>query len=89
MEKALALRLAEIVLQKTLGNPFFVIHYLKHLYDTLILSFDPAAGAWTCNVDQVASMELADNAAQLMITQFKRIDPKVCIGDFFSFLFFF
>ena len=83
MERDLALRLAAILLQKTLGNPFFLIHYLKHMYDTNVLRFDPNKGVWTCNVDQVSAMALAENAAELMIAAFQRMDPEVRFAAMF------
>ena len=77
MEMEVASRLSAILLKKTLGYPFFLIHYFKLLYDTSVLRFDHTRGYWTCNAEQVAGMELADNAAELMIATFKRLDPKV------------
>lgn len=71
------MRLADILMSKTLGNPFFLIHYLKRLYDEELLKFDPVSGLWVCNVEQVASKELAENAAALMTDVLARLDPQV------------
>ena len=71
------MQLADILVTKTLGNPFFLIHYLKSLYDDEVLHFDATTGNWVCCPMQVASKELADNAAQLMTLTLSKLSPEV------------
>jgi predicted ATPase len=77
MRKDDAEKLADAILPKTLGNPFFAIHYLKRLYDDRVLHFDCEAGVWVCDAETVATMDLAENAAQLMIGTLQKLDPEV------------
>lgn len=77
MEKDRAFRLAQLLVSKTIGNPFFLIRYLKRLYDEEVLRFDGEAGTWVYNEEKAATMEVAENAAQLMTLELKQLDPKV------------
>lgn len=77
MDPALSTRLGTVLTRKTLGYPFFVLRYLRLLYDSRDLYFDPQRGLWECNIDKVATMELTINAAELVVAEFRRVDPEV------------
>lgn len=81
MDPALSTRLGTVLTRKTLGYPFFVLRYLKLLYDSRDLYFDPQRGLWECNIDKVATMELTINAAELVVAEFRRVDPEVRNGS--------
>jgi len=57
---------AELCVAKTGGNPFFLSQILRKLYESGIVAFDPAAGAWQWDVEKIRGMEIADNVVALM-----------------------
>ena len=46
----IAAPLAELIFEKTGGNPFFAMQFLTALADESLLSFDYEATAWTWNL---------------------------------------
>jgi hypothetical protein len=58
--------LAELVQEKTGGNPFFAIHFFIVLADEGLLAFDQAASAWQWNVDLIRAKSYAANVADFM-----------------------
>src|SRR6202035_962589 len=65
--------LAELIQQKTGGNPFFVIQFLVALADEGLLAFDPATSAWQWNIDRIGAKSYADNVVDLMAGKLKRL----------------
>ena len=53
--------LAQLVLSKTAGNPFFVNQFLRVLYEEQLLSFDAGQGLWGWDVGQIHGLGLTDN----------------------------
>ena len=84
--------LAQLVLEKTGGNPFFVIQFLKLLEREGHLRFDDAAARWVYRIEQIADAPLADNVIDLMTRSIQRLPPKsqyaltlaACIGNVFD-----
>ncbi|WP_437588534.1 AAA family ATPase [Sorangium sp. So ce1000] len=64
--------LAGAILKKTGGNPFFVKQFIRHLYDTKALVFDPAAG-WRWDLWQIERLECTDNVLSLMAETIRRL----------------
>jgi predicted ATPase len=62
-EPARAARLAQLVHEKTAGNPFFVIQFLYALAEERLLTFDHGAGRWTWEMDRVHAKGYTDNVA--------------------------
>jgi PAS domain S-box-containing protein len=65
--------LAELVLRKTDGNPFFVNEFLRLLYDENLLTFDAKHLRWQWNVDRIQAQNITDNVVELMLLQLKRL----------------
>ena len=65
--------LAQLVLQKTEGNPFFVNEFLKSLHGEKLLRFDPQAQHWTWDVEQIRAQALTDNVIELLLVKLKRL----------------
>jgi len=65
--------LAQLVHEKTGGNPFFAIQFLTEMAKENLLRFDREAGAWTWNIEQIRRKGLSDNAADLLVTKLKRL----------------
>ncbi|MDI1432550.1 AAA family ATPase [Polyangium sorediatum] len=64
--------LASAVLKKTGGNPFFVKQFMRHLYETKVLVFDPKAG-WGWDLPQIARLGCTDNVLSLMVETLRRL----------------
>ncbi|PZO37910.1 MAG: serine/threonine protein kinase [Pseudanabaena frigida] len=84
--------LAELVLRKTEGNPFFVNEFLRFLYSENLLSFDAERLSWQWNIDQIQAQDITDNVVDLMLLKLKKL-PKVtqqmlclaaCVGAEFN-----
>lgn len=84
--------LADLIVGKTLGNPFFVNEFLKTLYMEGLLNFDPAMGAWVWHDEAIASLEITDNVVDLMLAKLRKQSPHTqqilslaaCIGAEFD-----
>ncbi|MDY7075516.1 MAG: PAS domain S-box protein [Chloroflexota bacterium] len=57
--------LAELVLEKTLGNPFFAKQMLEMLYDDEMLTFSAGSG-WQWDMGQIGQIEVTDDVVDLM-----------------------
>lgn len=71
LEKTLPL--AELVLQKTQGNPFFVNEFLKNLQGEALLRLNPQSHQWEWDIDQIQSQDLTDNVIELLISKLKKL----------------
>ncbi|MCD4722557.1 MAG: AAA family ATPase [Desulfobacula sp.] len=55
--------LAEIVAQKTKGNPFFIIDFLTSLYRNKLLVFNFKKSVWQFNAKKINYLNITDNVA--------------------------
>jgi predicted ATPase/signal transduction histidine kinase len=84
--------LAQLVLRKTGGNPFFVTQFLRSLEREGHLRFDTDAARWTYRIAEIADAPLADNVIELMTRSIERLPAKsqyaltlaACIGNRFD-----
>ena len=84
--------LADLVSQKTGGNPFFVIQFLKALWREKLIAFDYDKGHWAFQMDAIAAAGITDNVVDLMTRKIQRLSPKAqnalmlgaCIGNQFD-----
>ena len=53
--------LAQLVYEKTGGNPFFAIHFFTALADEGLLWFDSLTRAWQWNIDRIRAKNFTDN----------------------------
>jgi PAS domain S-box-containing protein len=65
--------LAELVLRKTGGNPFFVNEFLKTLYAENLLSFDLEHLRWRGDITRIESKNITDNVVELMLGKLKKL----------------
>jgi predicted ATPase/signal transduction histidine kinase/ActR/RegA family two-component response regulator len=65
--------LAELVDQKTGGNPFFAIQFLIALADEGLLAFDSVAAVWVWDIDRIHAKNYTDNVVDLMVQKLKRL----------------
>jgi len=81
--------LAQLVLAKTAGNPFFVLQFLDALDDEGLLAFDHEAQGWSWDVDRIHAKGYADNVADLMVGKLARLPDEAqkalrqlaCLGN--------
>jgi len=65
--------LAELVQDKTGGNPFFAIQFFTALADEGLLAFDSVARAWQWDIDRIRTKSYTDNVVALMAGKLKRL----------------
>jgi predicted ATPase len=58
--------LAHLIQQKTDGNPFFVIQFLRSLCDEGFFEFDRTRRRWTYRLEDIARAQTTDNVVVLM-----------------------
>ncbi|MEH2446744.1 MAG: AAA family ATPase [Nostoc sp.] len=84
--------LAQLIIQKTDGNPFFVNEFLKTLHQENLLNFDRQHGIWRWNIAQIEAQGITDNIVSLMIGRMQKLPPPTqqvlklasCIGNRFD-----
>ncbi|HKR39920.1 MAG TPA: AAA family ATPase [Paraburkholderia sp.] len=81
--------LAQLVHEKTGGNPFFVIQFLHALADGNLLAFDHRTVRWTWDLHRIHGKGYTDNVADLMIARLNRLPAETqralqqlaCLGN--------
>ncbi|AUT75951.1 protein kinase [Paraburkholderia hospita] len=65
--------LAQLVHEKTGGNPFFVIRFLHALVEEDLLTFDHDAGQWCWDPGRIHAKGYTDNVVDLMVGKLSRL----------------
>ena len=86
-----SMSLAQIVFDKTKGNPFFVNQFLKMLHDQRYISFDPAYG-WIWDLHKIQQLQVTENVVQFMSDKLYHLPDDhldiiklcACIGNRFD-----
>jgi len=81
--------LAQLVYEKTGGNPFFTIQFISSLAGEKMLAFDHDAACWSWDLDQIHAKGYTDNVVDLMIGKLIRLPAETqtalqqlaCIGN--------
>src|SRR5216684_4280139 len=68
-----AAALAELIHEKTAGNPFFVIQFISALVEEGLLTFDYGDGQWSWDLNTIRAKGYTDNVADLMVGKLKRL----------------
>ncbi|HEY9853907.1 MAG TPA: AAA family ATPase [Leptolyngbyaceae cyanobacterium] len=88
--------LAELVIRKTSGNPFFVNHFLKSLYQEKLLIFIKSVDGnnclWQWDIAQIEALDITDNVVELMIQKLRKLPSftqqvlqlAACVGNRFD-----
>ncbi|HRG76873.1 MAG TPA: adenylate/guanylate cyclase domain-containing protein [Leptospiraceae bacterium] len=84
--------LADIVIKKTEGNPFFINEFLKTLYREKNLNFNTTKGIWEWDSFKIESMGITDNVIELMGSRIQKLSRSSkhllqiasCIGSSFN-----
>ena len=72
-EPAQATALAELIHEKTAGNPFFAVQFISALVEEGLVTFDYAAGRWCWDVNSIRAKGYTDNVVELMVGKFHRL----------------
>lgn len=81
--------LAQLVHDKTAGNPLFAIQFLMSLADEALLTFDHDSAGWSWNLDRIHAKGYTDNVVDLMISKLTRLPAEAqyamqqmaCLGN--------
>jgi PAS domain S-box-containing protein len=81
--------LADCVIQKTGGNPFFTTQFVAAVADQGLLTYEPDASGWHWDLAQIQAKEVGDSVVDLMIERLGRVTTEVlsvlqhmaCIGS--------
>ncbi|WIW44911.1 AAA family ATPase [Bradyrhizobium sp. 62B] len=65
--------LAQLILQKTDGNPFFINQFLSALRNEGLIAFDSASSRWSWDLKRIHAKGYTDNVADLMIGKLARL----------------
>jgi predicted ATPase len=68
--------LAQLVSEKTGGNPFFAIQFLSSLAEEGMLILGHAAGHWSWDLDRIHAKGYTDNVVDLMVGKLNRLPIK-------------
>jgi len=72
-ERGRAEALAELVEEKTTGNPFFAIQFIYALFEEGLLTFDHAEGKWGWDLNHIRAQGFTDNVVDLMVGKLSRL----------------
>jgi len=84
--------LAELVLHKTAGNPFFVTQLLKEVHTDGLITLDHQQGRWRWDMERIQARSITNNVVDLMIGKLRRkpeatqesLRLAACLGNRFS-----
>jgi PAS domain S-box-containing protein len=68
-----ATALAELIHEKTEGNPFFAIQFIGSLAEEGLLTFDYGAGQWSWDLHRIRAKGYTDNVVDLMVGKLSRL----------------
>jgi predicted ATPase len=72
--------LAQLVHEKTGGNPFFAIQFLTGLAEEGLLVLDTGAAAWTSDLARIRAKGYTDNIVDFMVAKLKRLSDTTQQG---------
>src|SRR6202158_4194714 len=65
--------LAQLIHDKTAGNPFFAIQFLSALAEEALLTFDHDARRWSWDLNRIQAKGYTDNVVDLMVGKLNRL----------------
>ncbi|HTG16342.1 MAG TPA: AAA family ATPase, partial [Blastocatellia bacterium] len=81
--------LAQLIHDKTGGNPFFAIQFLSALAEENLLTFDHGERRWSWDLNRIHAKGYADNVVDLMVRKLNRLSVETvnalkqlaCLGN--------
>ncbi|MDB9513444.1 trifunctional serine/threonine-protein kinase/ATP-binding protein/sensor histidine kinase [Kamptonema animale CS-326] len=92
MDRGSIMPLAELVVGKTQGNPFFVNQFLRTLYEENLLNFNLQKRNWDWNISEIEAVGITDNVVELMLGKLRKMPNltqqvlrlAACVGNSFD-----
>jgi PAS domain S-box-containing protein len=80
---------AQLVQEKTGGNPFFAIQFFTAMAEEGLLGFDSVSRAWQWDMNRIRAKSYTDNVVDLMAGKLRRLSPQAqeavkqlaCLGN--------
>lgn len=72
-EREPAAPLAQLIHEKTTGNPFFAIQFISTLADEDLLTFDYDRGRWSWNLSRIHAKGYTENVVDLLVGKLNRL----------------
>ena len=84
--------LAELIIEKSLGNPFFINQLLQMFYIDKFIVFNSNEGQWNIEILKIKEAEITENVIDLMLNKIMRLPRAIqdilklaaCIGNVFD-----
>lgn len=84
--------LAELVSQKTSGNPFFINEFLRTIYQENLLTFDRQQKCWQWDITPIEALGITENVVDLMLGKLRKLPETsqkalrlaACVGNSFD-----
>lgn len=84
--------LAQLVEEKTAGNPFFINEFLRTLYSENLINFVAKRRCWEWDLQRIREQNITDNVVELMLGKMRRLPADTqhylqlaaCIGSSFD-----
>jgi len=67
---------AQLVQEKTGGNPFFAIQFFTAMAEEGLLGFDSVSRAWQWDINRIRAKSYTDNVVDLMAGKLMRLSHK-------------
>ncbi|KAL3806506.1 hypothetical protein ACHAXA_006682 [Cyclostephanos tholiformis] len=69
--------LSDIIYQKTRGNPFFVLAFMRSLVDRGLLEYNFSTRRWIWDDDDVSKMDITENVLHLLLSKMSGMSPSI------------
>ncbi|OYD88461.1 serine/threonine protein kinase [Nostoc sp. 'Peltigera membranacea cyanobiont' 213] len=87
-----ATAIANLVYQKTKGNPFFTNQFLKSLHEDGLITFASRTGDWQCNLAQIRALSFTEDIVEFVALQLQKLPQQTldvlklaaCVGNQFD-----
>jgi predicted ATPase/signal transduction histidine kinase len=87
-----ATAIANLVYQRTKGNPFFTNQFLKSLHEDGLIAFASRTGDWQCNLVQIRALSFTEDIVEFVAVQLHKLPQQTqnvlklaaCVGNQFD-----
>lgn len=84
--------LAQLMMKKTKGNPFFTKQFFRSIFEQQLLWFDYSACVWAWDEEKIQELHMSENVVDFMISKITRLPQQLqlllqhaaCIGHQFT-----